>query len=457
LLSVSVEKGNSSPGKKRKAEEEPAKETPGKSEKKVPVKEKPVEKPKAAKIPQKGTATRQSTSSQQKSPPKKVAEKKKPAAVSSPAVVQRKTTRGSLTVETIRFSDSEDETLDKKMKKAEEKKKLKKVEKEKTPVKQSLATIKKAKTNAEKIKAQSMSQLVRFTKKKFLNVRKSTEACIQELVASTLERLNKQEEEEADEIDLDLIDEPVIVKKKDSVAEKKKETAVEKKKEQSKEVVEAELKKLEGKKIVPKHTKELVAKKSATYVPAPAKKMTNEKFYAKKTAAIYPPSPAKLKKLAKVTVVKEMKKPLEQKIAPKPSPEKAKVGTVEDNRPAAANLTPVKTVQLTQTSEIATQNFVMFNSTNQDLVLIPSTSASSTTSPGKYIVCRKEAIVTTTAGVQYMMVPTDKVVLPVAPVASVQPQIMQQPEAKKPAVKKQEPEEPKKLKASSSTQICKYS
>lgn len=314
-----------------------------------------------------------------KTPPKKVVEKKKPALaptlIAAP-VSQRKSSRNSLANESVKMSDSEDETLDIKMLKVVEKRKAtKKLEKEKE--KPSLASIRKSKL--DKVKAQSMSQLVRFTKKKFLNVRKSTEACIQELVASTLERLNKQEEEDADEIDLDLIDEPIIQTK---TFEKEK--------------MPTEKKKTEPKKTVVRPSKDVVAKK---FVPP----TSNEKFYAKKTAAIYPPSPAKLKKLG---IGKELKK-LQSELK-KPAEEKK-----------------------------SSQNLVVINSPNQELVLFPSAASSS-----NYVVCRKEAA----GGVQFMMVPADKGVLPVAPTL--------QPETKKKALES----EPKKIKACSSTQIlCKYS
>ncbi|XP_059478000.1 protein Jumonji isoform X2 [Neocloeon triangulifer] len=435
LRRQSEDKNSQSPVNKRRKintdtkQEEEKKDTPVK---RLPGRPRNADKPKETKNTCKAVAAKQS-------PAKKAVEKKKE---SSPIPMRK--TRGSIALETFKSSDSEDETLDKKIKKSEEKKKKEEKELEKQIAKPATYMSKKAKSAA--IKAQSMSQLVRFTKKKFLNVRKSTEACIQELVASTLERLNKQEEEEADEIDLDLINEPIIPnKKKEQQAEKMKESAAEKKE-------------VEPKKVDSKQGKELIAKKSASVVPPPAKLLpkSNDKFYAKKSAAIYPPSPAKLKKMTKAVnekdAEKEPKKIAEIKIAPKPAVTKLAVSKPEDPK-VLPNLPPAKAVQITQTGQIAAPNFVMINSTSQDLVLIPSASTSAATSPSKYIVCRKETIVTATGGVQYMMVPTDKVVLPVPQTLTVQPPT---PEAKKPVAKKQEPkvtEESKKVKPQSSAQI----
>ncbi|CAB3362180.1 Hypothetical predicted protein [Cloeon dipterum] len=442
----SVEKRSHSPAsKKRKVEAEKLSKESAKNETQ---KQKFVNK-----IPCKTTVTPKPAKEMKKSEPEKIAQpkkviEKKKQDVQNPSPVAMRKTRGSVLTETLRFSDSEDEMLDKKiMKKVEGRKRKaekedKELVREKSPAP---ATTRRAtKANADKIKAQSMSQLVRFTKKKFLTVRKTTEECIQKLMANTLERLNKQEEEEPDKIDSDVIEEPVI---------QNFDLSYSKNKEQEKQKSHANRKDLEMKKNELNLGKELVAKKSASVVPPPAKLIpkAGDKFYAKKTASIYPPSPAKLKRLtksvmektaAKEKADKEIRKSTEVKIAPKPAPDTIKMKPEEVK--VVASPAPSKTVQSSQSRQISAPNFVMINSTTQDVLLIPSVPAVS--SPSKYFVCRKD---NAAVGVQYMMVPTGKVVLPVtAP--------LQQVEVKKPVVKKQEHtpkiDEPKKTKTASTPQ-----
>ncbi|XP_065343049.1 protein Jumonji isoform X2 [Cloeon dipterum] len=442
----SVEKrSHSPPSKKRKVEAEKLSKESAKNETQ---KQKFVNK-----IPCKTTMTPKPAKEMKKSEPEKIAQpkkviEKKKQDVQNPSPVAVRKTRGSVLPETLRFSDSEDEMLDKKiMKKVEGRKRKaekedKELVREKSPAP---ATTRRAtKANADKIKAQSMSQLVRFTKKKFLTVRKTTEECIQKLMANTLERLNKQEEEEPDKIDSDVIEEPVI---------QNFDLSYSKNKEQEKQKSHANRKDLEIEKNELNLGKELVAKKSASVVPPPAKLIpkAGDKFYAKKTASIYPPSPAKLKRLtksvmektaAKEKADKEIRKSTEVKIAPKPAPDTHKMKPEEVK--VVASPAPSKTVQSSQSRQISAPNFVMINSTTQDVLLIPSVPAVS--SPSKYFVCRKD---NAAVGVQYMMVPTGKVVLPVtAP--------LQQAEVKKPVVKKQEQtpkiDEPKKTKTASTPQ-----